>query len=182
MLLSVSIVLRFSKGLSFLRLIPADSLSPSSGRTPKLPPPENEAFASVRQLDSAEQLNAKCILWRLIQFPLSAFIYSRLMDLAIALSRCFLHINCIQWNGFWIPAGASCVHRVIFFQSISDSCVFSGIAVCRTRIRMLLLQPVVESPTHNPHKCGVSEGLPSLEIQLQLVSVAPMKASHRQSL
>jgi hypothetical protein len=43
----------------------------------------------------------------LIQFPLSSFVDSSLMDLAIALSCGFLHLDSIQWNGFWIPAGAS---------------------------------------------------------------------------
>jgi hypothetical protein len=37
MLLSVNIVLRFSRGLSFLQLIPADSFVPSNVRTSKLP-------------------------------------------------------------------------------------------------------------------------------------------------
>jgi hypothetical protein len=75
----------------------------------------------------------------LIQLPLSAFVDSSLMDLAIALSRCFLHIDCAQRNSQWIFAGASRACRMIFFLSISDSCVFSDAAVCRAHIRAFFL-------------------------------------------
>ncbi|MDR1538274.1 MAG: hypothetical protein LBU32_09825 [Clostridiales bacterium] len=61
MFLSVSIVLRFSKGSSFLQLVPADSFVPSSVRTSKLPLsrlPKMNPFRLIWHLDPVEQLIA----------------------------------------------------------------------------------------------------------------------------
>jgi hypothetical protein len=93
MLLSVNIALRFSKSLSFLQPVPAGSFAPSKAASQATS--KNKSFMSAWHLNPAVQLISKYKLWRLIQLPLSDFVDSSFMELAVAFPCRLLHINSI---------------------------------------------------------------------------------------
>jgi hypothetical protein len=57
------------------------------------------------------------IFGRLIQPPLSAFVDGSFMELAVAPPCGLSHVDCIQWNSFWISANASRACRMFFLQA-----------------------------------------------------------------
>lgn len=129
------------------------SVQPADVKVPAAASSKDEAFLPV-VLHLVEKPEAPDQVFRLVALPDTAFVNLCLVDLPVVAAHFLLEEHFPAWCGVRMAADAPCVDIVFLGQSVTDPGALGDITVGHMHHTgsVLLFQPAIHRPPHDPHK------------------------------